>query len=329
MLGARFAHISGLRLIGFFYYIGGKRGDEGTGMTREQATGNRGTGMTRQQGTGNREQGDGDDEATGNRQQGTGRAAAARPAYGGSQEEMIDTIIISPCTRQPRPPPETRPCLSSPKSLPLQGKVAAQRADGRGSPSSHQRPGPDRRPQSLPLQGKVAARRADGRGSPSSQQRPKPCLSSPKSLPLQGKVAARRADGRGSPSSQQRPCPDHRPPKAFPFRGRWQPEGLTEEVLVISISSILMRRNPPHPTPKGQRKAVRQIPLRHVRPGDGALPSATGPFPCSLFPYPSFVALYTTYFPQMSPSRRIGPEIGSLWRGRAGGSAGVRGAIGP
>ena len=209
---------------------------------------------------------------------------------------MIDTIIISPCTRQPRPPPETRPCLSSPKSLPLQGKVAAQRADGRGSPSSHQRPGPDRRPQSLPLQ---------------------------------GKVAARRADGRGSPSSQQRPCPDHRPPKAFPFRGRWQPEGLTEEVLVISISSILMRRNPPHPTPKGQRKAVRQIPLRHVRPGDGALPSATGPFPCSLFPYPSFVALYTTYFPQMSPSRRIGPEIGSLWRGRAGGSAGVRGAIGP
>ena len=30
-------------------------------------------------------------------------------------------------------PQETRPCLSSPKSLPLQGKVAARRADGRGS----------------------------------------------------------------------------------------------------------------------------------------------------------------------------------------------------
>jgi len=181
-------------------------------MTREQATGNRqqGTG-----GRGNREQ------ATGNRKSRCRAAGLRGKPRGNDRYYNHFTMYAAAPSSQQRPSPAYRP----PKAFPFRG-----RWQPKGLTEEVPRP-PNRDqalttvPQSLPLQGKVAARRADGRGSPSSQQRPKPCLSSPKSLPLQGKVAARRADGRGSPSSQQRPGPDNRPPKPSPSGEGGSPKG--------------------------------------------------------------------------------------------------------
>ena len=206
MLGARFAHISGVAADWFLLLY------------------------WREKGTGKREKGDGGDEGTGNRQQGTGIAAAARPAYGGSQEEDRASALA-----------------------PLSGELSAVRLTERSSPAA--------------------------------------CQISVCHRTEQLRYYNHFTMYAAAPSSQQRPSPAYRPPKAFPFRGRWQPEGLTEEVPVISISSIIMRRNPPHPPPQGQRNAARQIPLRHVRPGERRTAQRNRPVPlfpvaCSLLPVP-------------------------------------------